>query len=255
MRIFLPFLLVLNLWAVYNGESWIGSFKKSFSSPLPFTTVKNVAIIPISYYQKPTTIKVKIDGKEVTLKILKKNYPKERLKVSPSKVKPPKKVYKRIQREFKEAKRIYAKVTPNKISKPFLLPLNSKITSSYGNARVFNNTLKSYHSGSDFRARVGTPIKAVNDGVVVLAKNRYFAGNSVIVDHGNGIFSCYYHLSKILVKKGEKVKRGQILGKSGATGRVTAPHLHFTMKVKGLSVNPLQFIRDFNKEFNRSLKK
>jgi murein DD-endopeptidase MepM/ murein hydrolase activator NlpD len=128
------------------------------------------------------------------------------------------------------------------------MPMDSKITSDFGNARVFNGSLKSYHSGTDFRAKVGTPVKSVNDGVVVLAKDRFYAGGSVIVDHGEGVYSCYYHMSKYEVKEGDFVKKGQLLGLSGVSGRVTGPHLHFSMRVSGVQVDPLQFINLVNKE-------
>jgi len=128
------------------------------------------------------------------------------------------------------------------------MPMNSKITSEFGNARVFNGSLKSYHSGTDFRAKVGTPIKSVNDGKVVLVKDRFYSGGSVIVDHGEGVYTCYYHMSKFDVKKGDMVKKGQQLGLSGVSGRVTGPHLHFSARVSGVQVDPLQFINLVNKE-------
>ena len=94
---------------------------------------------------------------------------------------------------------------------------------------------------------MGTPLIACNDGVVVLAKDRFYSGGSVIIDHGQGIYSCYYHMSKFGVKKGSEVKRGDILGLSGDTGRVTGPHLHFSFRVGGEQVDPLQFIDLINK--------
>ena len=123
------------------------------------------------------------------------------------------------------------------------MPLHSKITSAFGNRRVFNNILKSYHSGTDFRAKKGTPIIASNSGRVVLAKNRFFAGNSIIIDHGQGIYSGYYHLSRFAVKKGDFVQKGEVIGYAGATGRVTGPHLHFTFHVNGNCVDPLHFVK------------
>jgi len=127
--------------------------------------------------------------------------------------------------------------------------LHSKITSSYGNARMFNGVLKSFHSGTDFRAKIGTKIRATNDGIVVIAKKRYYAGGSVVIDHGNGLYSCYYHLSKILVKVGEKVKQSEIVGLSGQSGRVNGPHLHFGIRIYSRAINPLQFVSTVNKIF------
>lgn len=180
-----------------------------------------------------------------------KAYIQERLKVAQDKVKPAQSVQKRIEKEFKEANKIYATYTDKKLfDKEFILPLDSNITSKYGNARIFNNTLASYHSGTDFRALTGTAIRASNDGIVVLAQDRYYAGKSIIIDHGYGIFTQYYHLSEFKVKQGQKVKKGQIIALSGSSGRVTAPHLHFGTFVKGAQVDPMQFIKQFNLLFD-----
>ena len=135
----------------------------------------------------------------------------------------------------------------NYMTSKFISPMSSKITSSFGKERMFNGSHKSYHSGTDFRAKVGTKIVACNDGKVVLAKDRFYSGGSVIVDHGRGVYSCYYHMSKFDVKKGDIVKKEQSLGLSGASGRVTGPHLHFSFRVAGVQVDPLQLIELINK--------
>ncbi len=213
------------------------------------------AFIPTSYYQKPLQTKatiVTIDSRKhyisVPIKIQDAHYKKESLKVNPSKAHFNTTAKIRIAKELKEAKKIYNTYTPKLyIHQPFILPLHSKITSAFGNKRLFNGTLKSYHSGTDFRAKTGTPITATNRGRVVLVKNRFFAGNSVIIDHGQGIYSGYYHLSKFAVKVGDMVEQGQVIGYSGATGRVTGPHLHFTFHIGGKCVDPLQFVELANR--------
>ncbi len=216
------------------------------------------AILPTSYYQKPkhtkATIVYIIDGQKhyisEDIDIIDGRYKSERLTVNPSKAHFSKQAKIRIARELKEAKKIYNTYTPTLyINAPFEVPLHSKITSVFGNKRIFNGSLKSYHSGTDFRAKTGTPITAANRGRVVLAKNRFFAGNSIIIDHGNGIYSGYYHLSKFKVKVGDMVEQGQVLGLAGATGRVTGPHLHFTFHVSGVCVDPLDFIEVYNMLF------
>ena len=223
----------------------------------PVDSSKFYALIPINYYSKADIeeLKViyKIDKKENSaffmIEIKDAKYKKEKITVSAKKVNPKsKKVLKRTSKEYANAMKIYKTFTKNSyITSKFILPLNSKITSDFGKARVYNGSLKGYHSGTDFRAKKPTPIKCINDGKVVLAKDRFYAGNSVIVDHGQGIYSCYYHFSKFKVKKGDMVKKGQIIGLSGATGRVTAPHLHFAIRVGGEQVDPLQFIDIMNK--------
>lgn len=206
-----------------------------------------IALIPIDYKLKPGKYKISIDKSKKIIKVQKGEYKKESLRVNPSKVKPPKKFRDRIYKEYNEATKIYATITNQRYwSKPFIYPLDSKITSNYGNARVFNDTLKSFHSGTDFRAKVGTPIKAINDGVVVIAKKRYFAGGSIVIDNGFGIYSCYYHLSKLNLKVGDRVSQADIIGLSGKSGRITGPHLHLTIKLLGKSVDPLNFIKQVN---------
>ena len=251
-------LLLLAAWpllaaTIYNGQAFIIPFHKSYKTFMTHTTVGHLLIIPIPYDVKPATRWLRIDGKPVRLEIKRKHYPKERLRVAPSKVHPPKWAQKRIAAEYKEAKKIYAHVTPIcYITKPFALPLYSEITDPFGVARIFNGKLASYHSGTDFRAKMGTPVRAINDGKVVLAKKRYYAGGSVIIDHGRGIYSCYYHLSRFEVKPGQTVKRGDVIALSGKSGRVTGPHLHLTIKVRGITVDALQFIEAFDRAFEHT---
>ncbi len=213
------------------------------------------ALVPTGYYAKPkkkdAVIVYITEGKKyyisVPIMIVKGKYKSERLKVKPSKATFSKKDNIRIKREAKEAKKIYSKVTQESyITEVFEKPLTSKITSLFGNKRVFNGVLKSYHSGTDFRAPTGTPITASNAGIVVIAKNRFFAGNSVVIDHGYGLYTQYYHLSKFKVKIGDKLEKGQVLGLAGSTGRSTGPHLHFGVKVQGVTVDPMQFLETVN---------
>jgi len=216
---------------------------------------KFYALVPVNYYSKPHSSKIVAvatkDGKKryktFKVKVVDGHYKSEKLRVAPSKAKFNKKIRARIKKEAKEALKIYNTITPTAYwFEPFKHPMDSKITSQFGNKRVFNGTLKSYHSGTDFRAKTGTPIYSVNRGKVVLVKNRYLSGNSVILDHGEGIYTCYYHMSRFKVKKGKIVKKGELLGLAGATGRVTGPHLHFSTRVAGVQVDPLQLLKLLN---------
>jgi len=222
----------------------------------PLQRDRYYVIIPFSYYDKATKKRLKIhyskENKAKTqilfIKLQNGKYAKESIKVSSSKVNPRSKAVKhRISKEYKEAMRIYNTVTPKSyLSRPFILPMHSTITSAFGKARIYNGSLKGYHSGTDFRAKVGTPIIAANDGRVILVKDRFYSGGTVILDHGEGIYTCYFHMSQFQVKKGELVKRGEILGLSGKSGRVTGPHLHFAARVDGVQVDPLQLIELLN---------
>lgn len=210
---------------------------------------RKFALVPINYREKNSEIDL---SNEVKIKVLEGKYKKERIIVSDkSKVSPNKTQQERIAKERDEAMKIYAKFTPQRLwSEPFMLPMSSKITSHFGNARVYNDgEVKSFHGGTDFRAVVGTPIYATNDGIVELAKDRFLAGKSVLINHGNGLFTQYYHCSEILVQKGQKVQKGQIIAKSGASGRVSGPHLHFGVLLHGAQVDPLDFINAVNSLF------
>lgn len=233
---------------------------KVFNNPL--NNNKMYALLPISYYQKPSSKKVKILYKEhnsqvtknMFIKIKEGKYKKEKITVNKSKVHPSKKDQKRAQKEYAEAMQVYNNVTDKSyINSGFILPMESKITSSFGKARVYNDTLKGYHSGTDFRAKIGTSIHASNDGVVALVDDRFYSGGSVVIDHGQGVYTCYFHMSKFDVKKRQKVKKGTIIGLSGVSGRVTGPHLHFAARVGGVQVDPLQLIELLNKKlFSKS---
>lgn len=239
--------------------------KKSFKVyQHPSDKSKMYALLPISYYEKPSDKIVDIYYKEngtvknrsISIKIKDGEYKKEKIQVTKSKVNPNKKHNKRISKEYHEAMKIYGTSTrENYITSEFMLPLDSFITSDFGKARVYNDTLKGYHSGTDFRAKVGTPIKASNDGVIALVKDRFYAGGTVLIDHGQGIYTCYYHMSKFDVKVNQKIKKGEIIGFSGDSGRVSGPHLHFGIRVGGVQVDPLQFLALMNKNLlNKEVK-
>ncbi|AJC92155.1 zinc metallopeptidase, M23 family [Campylobacter subantarcticus LMG 24377] len=225
----------------------------SDSKKLPFFEYKNKIIVSVAMpYKNPKDRELLVQFKDysqekITIKFSEGDYQKEFLKVSASKVNPPKETLKRISKEYEEAIKVYNTYTNMALFEGnFTYPLESKITSDFGKARLFNDTLKSYHSGTDFRAANGTKIYASNDGIIRIASNRYYAGNSVVIDHGYGIYSQYYHLLKLNVKVGQKVKKGELIGLSGASGRVTGPHLHFGILVNGVQVDPLDFIAKFN---------
>ncbi len=150
----------------------------------------------------------------------------------------------RTAREREEILKIYAEPAPALLWKePFLAPLNSKVTCGFGVKRVFNGSLQSVHKGLDLRAATGTPVHAPAPGVVRLGKDLFYGGNLVLLDHGLGLFTAYAHLSKIQVAVGQTVQTGQILGLSGATGRVSAAHLHWDASIGGTNVDPHQVQR------------
>jgi murein DD-endopeptidase MepM/ murein hydrolase activator NlpD len=120
----------------------------------------------------------------------------------------------------------------------FRLPVQSLPTDSFGTRRLFNGKLGSIHRGMDFHAASGTPVHAANSGRVILARNLFYEGNCVVIDHGQQFMTIYMHLSKIQVTEGQTVQTHQLLGLSGATGRATGPHLHFAARWQGGYLDP-----------------
>jgi murein DD-endopeptidase MepM/ murein hydrolase activator NlpD len=137
------------------------------------------------------------------------------------------------ERVIKE--KAYASTAPRPLwSGDFKPPLpTAPRTDSFGTRRIFNGSLASVHRGLDYRAKSGTSIAAVNAGRIILARKLYYEGNCVIIDHGQGLMTLYMHLSRFKVKEGVQVRRGQIIGLSGATGRATGPHLHLGVRWMG----------------------
>ncbi|MGB2593121.1 MAG: M23 family metallopeptidase [Candidatus Acidiferrum sp.] len=155
----------------------------------------------------------------------------------------------RAEEETKRLRAIYDHVTPERLwSGPFRVPLDGVFKgTNFGRRRVLNGHPGSPHTGVDFPAATGTPVHASQSGRVVLAEGLFFSGNTVIVDHGLGIYTFYCHFSEIDAKVGDDVKAGTILGKVGATGRVTGPHLHWGLTVEHARVNALDIVRVLGK--------
>ncbi|HKV26379.1 MAG TPA: M23 family metallopeptidase [Candidatus Acidoferrum sp.] len=160
----------------------------------------------------------------------------------------------RAEAETKRLREIFDQVTPERLwSGPFRMPLVGDFKgTNFGKRRVLNGHAGSPHTGVDFPAPVGTPVHAAQSGRVVLADNLFFSGNTVIVDHGLGIYTFYCHFSEIDAKVGEEVKAGTVIGKVGATGRVTGPHLHWGLTVERARVNAMDILRIFGTPHSKS---
>jgi murein DD-endopeptidase MepM/ murein hydrolase activator NlpD len=170
------------------------------------------------------------------------DYPIERLRVAPAFGRPPDPATAaRIARESRRAMDVAtgAHDTPRLWREPFARPRDARITSGYGSGREFNGTITSRHLGTDFAGAAGAPVLATNRGVVRIVDAFFYGGNVVYLDHGAGVSSAYLHLSQPLVAAGDTVQRGQVIGRVGATGRVTGPHLHFIVRYGGVTVDPL----------------
>ncbi|MGD0733816.1 MAG: M23 family metallopeptidase [Terracidiphilus sp.] len=171
-------------------------------------------------------------------------YRTESISVPPKFVEPGPDAMKQIESEVKLKETVFAASASEPLwTGSFRAPVTAAATDSFGVRRMFNGKLASIHKGMDFRAGTGTPVHASNSGVVVLARPLYYEGNCVIIDHGLGLFTLSMHLSRIAVHEGQRVATGELLGLSGATGRVTGPHLHWAVRWQGAYLDPAKMLR------------
>ena len=172
-----------------------------------------------------------------------KEFPSRKLWVKEEYVTPPEDVLERIRWESELLGIVLGIASPQWYGEgEFIIPSEGKANFNFGERRIFNNEPRSPHGGVDISSPHGAAVRASNSGRVVLAKDLYFAGKTVIIDHGLGVFTQYLHFSKIIAKRGEFVKKGDVIGEIGATGRVTGPHLHWGLRVSGSRVDPFSLL-------------
>lgn len=179
-----------------------------------------------------------------TLDVTAKAFPTRRLTVNPDFVNPPAREAARIEAEAAVLAELWKGAAEPNLTSPlaFVAPVPQQANSAFGTRSIFNGEPRSAHGGADFPSPAGTPIKAPAPGRIVLAKDLYYTGGTVVVDHGLGIVSLFAHLSKISAREGDDVARGDTVGLVGATGRVTGAHLHWTLRVNGARVDPLALL-------------
>ena len=230
----------------------VSAFGRKFPAFTEDKGLKWTCLVGIDGDSEPGRYDIKLEGAGMdgtnvsepsSLVVRSRQFPTRKLSVEPKYVTPPAKVLDRIQKERDRVDAIFTSTTQEKFWKgPFQAPVPGKVISEFGKRSIYNGKPRSPHSGTDFRGAVGTPIAAPNAGRVVLTDDLYYTGNTVIIDHGLGLYSYLGHMSAILVKKGDYVKTGDIVGKVGATGRVTGPHLHWTVRLRISRVDPISLI-------------
>jgi murein DD-endopeptidase MepM/ murein hydrolase activator NlpD len=184
------------------------------------------------------------DGSKANVEIVAGQYRSSKLTVPPKFISPPPEVKERIEKEQAIKKRVFGAAHPERWWQgEFLRPATQPTTAPFGSRRIYNGQKKSVHLGLDFGTPTGTPIKAVNAGRVVIAQQFYYEGGLVVIDHGEGWFSVYMHLSEFVAKEGQQVKQGEVVAKSGGTGQSTGPHLHWGMRWQGIYVDPAVLLR------------
>lgn len=207
------------------------------------------ALIGIDIGDEPKTHSLRVEIQRKDGQPLNKTY---RIKVIPAKFKTeeltlPKETVelddeslKRVAIEKKRTAEIFSHVTGERFWKGnFMMPAEGRLVENFGSRRRLNGQPRSPHTGVDIVAPTGTEIHASNEGIVVLVDDQFFGGKSIFIDHGLGVYTFYSHLSEVNVSIGDKIKRGDLIGRVGSTGRATGPHLHWGMKINGARVNPL----------------
>jgi hypothetical protein len=231
--------------AAVDGE-WMGRRIEFFHGRSWFT----LAGVDVASETGPSTLKITMKANGVvqdlsrTVEIHEAHYKTESLTVAAGFVEPKESALARIKAESELKARVFGASAHDRLwDGDFRMPVLSTPTDSFGERRMFNGKLASIHQGMDFRARKETPVRAGNSGVVVLARGLYYEGNCVVIDHGLGLFTLSMHLSRTNVHEGQHVSKGQLLGLSGATGRVTGPHLHWAVRWEGAYLDPAKLLR------------
>jgi len=219
-----------------DGVIWTGL------APVPITTTDSLEVLLV--LARPDGRPDTADTVRTRIAVAPGTYPSERLRVAPSMAQPDSAAQARISAEVAKARVVSRRAhqTPRQWSEPFRLPRPTRVTSIYGTGREFNGVVTGRHMGTDFSGQVGAPVFATNDGIVALVADFYLAGTVVYLDHGEGLISAYFHLSRTRVKEGDRVTRGQRIGDVGQSGRVTGPHLHWVTRYGGVTIDPMSVV-------------
>ncbi|WP_243338691.1 M23 family metallopeptidase [Anaeromyxobacter soli] len=200
------------------------------------------APLPTETAVGPLAARIEADGArtEATLAVVEPGWPAREISGVPARfVEPPPDVTARIAADRAAFDAAYARPPePPRFRRAFAWPRRARLSGHFGEKRVFDGVKQSVHYGADVTGPVGAPIRAANDGVVVLVREAYLSGRTVLLSHGAGVFTAYFHLSRIGVRPGQAVRRGARIGLLGATGRASGPHLHWSVRVGGLFVDP-----------------
>jgi len=192
-----------------------------------------------------TAVATAADGRRAAFEIVvaPHRFPTRKLTVDPAFVTPPPSARERIEGDNRLLAETWRSSARERLwTTPFVRPVPQEANSAFGTRSVFNGAARNPHGGADFLSPAGEPVHAPNAGRVLVARDLYFSGNTIVIDHGLGLFSLLAHLSAFDVKEGDRVAAGQLVGRVGATGRVTGPHLHWAVRVNGARVDPLSLL-------------
>lgn len=208
-----------------------------------------IAVVGIDLKTAAGRRSIRVEGPqgEVGFQVGGKDYKSQHITLkNKSQVNPDPEQVRRYEREYKEQIDAYRRFRDAGPSNVVLdRPVNGRLSSPFGLRRFFNGEERNAHSGLDFAVPAGTPVKAPADGVVTIVADYFFNGKTVFIDHGQGFITMYCHLSAFEVRQGQEIQRGQVVGRVGATGRATGPHLHWNVSLNNARVDPAIFINAF----------
>lgn len=171
--------------------------------------------------------------------VLKEKYPVQHLTLPKDKVDLDDEALVRVKAEQEQVKTALERVSAERLwNGRFVEPVHGTVSRAFGRMRVINGQQRNPHNGEDIAAALGAEVVAMNDGIASLTVDHFFSGRGIFIDHGLGLYSMYFHLSEVAVRDGERVTRGQVIGKVGASGRASGPHLHWGVRLNGARVNP-----------------
>ena len=221
--------------------------------PFPIQDGSYTALAGVDLETPPGAVAISVRGRSgagqqwerrAVASVLAKEFPREAFSVSPSFDQLDAATMKRIKREQAEFDRLWKMRTAGRLwDGGFLAPVPGDITSPFGLRRVINSLPRAPHGGVDLKAQLGMEIVAANHGRVALRDDFYFSGKSIVLDHGGGVYTMYFHLSEFRVEKHAQVRKGDVIGLAGMTGRVTGPHLHWGARLNGARVDPMELLK------------
>jgi murein DD-endopeptidase MepM/ murein hydrolase activator NlpD len=197
------------------------------------------ALAGVNLNRSPGYYSLALGDKTIDIAVTRRAYPSSTITVPQKFIEPPKEVQAQIDEEVAIKRRVFSSSRPDRLWQgPFVAPAKTAYTSSFGLRRIYNGKTLGVHQGLDYKAALGTEVTAANSGRVEIARDMYFEGGLIVIDHGEFIFTLYMHLSKFLVTEGASIEKGNPIGRSGSSGRVTGPHLHFAVRWQGAYLEP-----------------
>jgi len=209
------------------------------------------ALVGIDMDEKPGKVEIVLSGRSpdegwsrtAAITVRRRDFPREEISVPPAFDQLDAATLERIKKEQATLKALWKVRSPTRLwQEPFAAPVPVTVNSAFGFRRVVNGLARAPHEGVDLKAVLGAPVAAANDGRVVLEDNFFFSGNSLVLDHGGGLYTMYFHLSEFRVPNGASVRKGDVIGLAGMTGRVTGPHVHWGARLDGARIDPLDLL-------------